>query len=132
MATTFYKESSSESSHLDGDFERVELGRNAQRHERQEEVEVHGEEGDAETSIDRRKQARSSAPALRLTRSRSLQRSYAGADGYTHFEHEDEEEERHGDRSPGEEHIADEKAFEVAWDGPQASMNPKGDAWKPL
>jgi len=89
MATTFYKDTSSESSPIDGDVEKGELG----RHARQEEVGAQGTEDDAETSIARRKEARARAPGLHQTRSHSLQRSYAGADGYTHFEHEEEEEE---------------------------------------
>lgn len=129
MATTFYKDSSSENSPVDGDIEKSAF--RAQNARQQEEIEAEGAHDDAETSIARRKgDGRSLAPALYPTRSRSSQRSYAGADGYTHFEHEEEEEEeqrRHDSPLGGP--AAEEKAFEVAWDGVQDPMNPKGDAW---
>ena len=52
------------------------------------------------------------------------QRSYAGADGYTHF-NEDEEAER---QPPAEEEAVPqetENKFEVTWDGDDDPMNPK-------
>jgi len=129
MATTFYKDSSSDSSPVDND---VGKGDFSARHGRQqEEVEAEGSHDDAETSIARRRtDGGKLAPALYPTRSQSSQRSYAGADGYTHFAHDEEEEEqRQGHESPHGGPEADEKAFEVAWDGVQDPMNPKGDAW---
>lgn len=105
----------------------------------------------AETSIAKRKARtaddntannKNNLTPIHLTRSRSSvrsQRSYAGADGYTHFEHDD----HHGEDSPtglenGEKSgsppavESDAKAFEVQWDGPDDPMNPKSDAWAPM
>lgn len=130
MATTFYKDSSSDNSPTEKDVEKGELNAESGRLQ-QEEVEAEEPHDDAETSIARRKRdVGNLAPPLRPIRSRSSQRSYAGTDGYTHFEHgeEEEQQQRRQDSSHGGPE-ADEKAFEVAWDGVQDPMNPKGDAW---
>jgi len=111
------------------------------------------EDPDAETSIAKKRKARPANDAIsnnltpiHPTRSRSSvrsQRSYAGADGYTHFEHEDDD---HNDRDtpaghntdektgtpPGSENDGAVKAFEVQWTGPDDPMNPKSDAWAPM
>lgn len=130
MATTFYKDSSSDSSPVGRD---VEKGKFAQTSHGREEAEGEHPYDDAETSIARRKgDGAHLAPALYPTRSRSSQRSYAGADGYTHFQHdeeEDEDERRRREEGLDGEGATDEKAFEVAWDGLEDPMNPKGDVW---
>jgi multidrug resistance protein len=96
---------------------------------------------DAETSIARRKPKDANfLTPIHTTRSRSSvrsQRSYAGADGYTHFEHDDqhdsslpqsEDNEKIGTPTTDENDL---KAFEVRWDGPEDPMNPKSAAWAP-
>lgn len=101
-----------------------------------------------ETSIARPKARDSNfLTPIHTTRSRSSvrsQRSYAGADGYTHFEHDDDQ--HHGPsplptknddssdekKSPqGLDEHDDGKAFEVRWEGPDDPMNPKSAAWAP-
>lgn len=52
--------------------------------------------------------------------SQRSQRSYAGADGYTHFE-EDEEKQTSGPNGDGEQH----DQYEVTWDGDDDPMNPR-------
>ena len=106
---------------------------------------LHDHDPNAETSIAKRKLRATNDTKLapiRLTRSRSSvrsQRSYAGADGYTHFEHDDHNDEgtpagHDSDEKPdtSQDIESDAKAFEVQWDGPDDPMNPKSDAWAPM
>lgn len=120
----------------------------ARNHERRESIESDGAHSheNAETSIARRKapnDVNNHLAPLHSTRSRSSvrsQRSYAGTDGYTHFEHDEGEVpplggEKEGDGekgSPNANDSSDEKAFEVSWDGPDDPMNPKSVTWAPL
>jgi multidrug resistance protein len=98
---------------------------------------------DVETSITRRPKPKdvetNYLTPIHTTRSRSSvrsQKSYAGADGYTHFEHDDHppptkavEDDENTSTPRSDEH--GEKAFEVRWDGPDDPMNPKSAAWAP-
>lgn len=98
---------------------------------------------DTETSIARKrpKDTNNFLTPIHTTRSRSSvrsQRSYAGADGYTHFEHDEqhdsslpqtENDEKNGGAPNTTNH--DDKAFEVRWEGPDDPMNPKSAAWAP-
>ena len=98
---------------------------------------------DAETSIARKKPKDANSNFLtpiHTTRSRSSvrsQRSYAGADGYTHFEHDEQHESSQPQNERDEKNGApttedhDAKAFEVHWEGPDDPMNPKSAAWAP-
>jgi multidrug resistance protein len=118
---------------------------------------LHDPDPNAETSIAKQKSRTTNdttnnnnlAP-IRPTRSRSSvrsSRSYAGADGYTHFEHDDQnnddetppasQEKSDANPSTSPDYSDDTaataaKAFEVAWTGPSDPMNPKSDAWAPL
>ena len=72
-------------------------------------------------------------PALQQIRSRSSarsQRSYAGADGYTHFHHDDDEEAQGEVQAQEQSSVVDpEKQFEVQWEGLDDPMNPKSTKW---
>ena len=108
---------------------------------------LHDHDTNAETSIAKEKSRTTNETANHLTpihpsRSRSSvrsQRSYAGADGYTHFEHDDHHDEysptaHENDEKRGSPTASDNntKAFEVQWSGPDDPMNPKSDAWAPM
>lgn len=124
----------------------AEAAANADR--RRESVEsdgphVHDDEDAAQTSIARKKTSNSNyLTPLHSTRSRSSvrsQKSYAGADGYTHFAHEDERPEppaadgaADSKNANGNDGDASEKDFEVRWTGPEDPQNPKSAGWAPL
>lgn len=123
------------------DLEKNEIG-NPARRESVESYNSHNHE-DTETSIARRKPQTQDPDYLtpvHSTRSRSSvrsQRSYAGADGYTHFEHDDQPDVQSPGIASGEKTGTasgddyDEKAFEVRWEGPDDPMNPKSDGFAP-
>jgi multidrug resistance protein len=121
---------------------------------------LHDQDPNAETSIAKRKlrtlndatsnnnnnNNNNNLASIHPTRSRSSvrsQRSYAGADGYTHFEHDDhndqdipagrlESDDKAGTTAVSDTTTNDAKAFEVQWSGPNDPMNPKSDAWAPM
>jgi hypothetical protein len=102
-------------------------------HRNEEEIEPRTSHDNAETSIAKRKETRNLA--LHATRSRSSvrsQRSYAGTDGYTHFAHDDDdtaEKGAQGDNTAAEEGTDPDKAFEVAYSGPNDPLSPRSAAW---
>lgn len=114
--------------------------KSAGRRESIESSNAHSNE-ETSTSIARKKKSKDAnyLTPIHTTRSRSSvrsQRSYAGADGYTHFEHDDDDQDNRS--QPGNQDderngtpTTDEKAFEVRWDGPDDPMNPKSAAWAP-
>jgi len=118
------------------------------RRESIESYNLHDNDPNAETSIAKTRNSKTTNDAnnnnltpLHSTRSRSSvrsQRSYAGADGYTHFEHNDDahpDEDTPSDDKTGTPPGSDNdgsKAFEVQWTGPDDPMNPKNDAWAPM
>jgi hypothetical protein len=124
---------SASTSPTDTDIEKADFVEPAlNQRSKEEEIELTAPHDDAETSIARPKEA-CRGLALHQTRSRSSirsQRSYAGADGYTHFEHDDDdaaEKHAYGTREGSEED--ESKAFEVQWKGAEDPSNPKSTAW---
>lgn len=132
---------------------------NSQDPNRRESIEsynnLHAYDPDAETSIAKRNlrttnntinvngNSNPNLTPIHPTRSRSSvrsQRSYAGADGYTHFEHDDNQNNDQpnptglkNDENPTTPPSPDDKAFEVQWtNGADDPTNPKSAAWAPL
>ncbi|KAK6439640.1 hypothetical protein LTR95_004153 [Oleoguttula sp. CCFEE 5521] len=113
--------SSESSSPVENDLEKS--GADHKFHDKEEEIEHATPNDDSHTSIAQRKAATLS-PRLHTVRSHSSQRSYAGADGYTHFNHDEDEKSSH-DPSNGDSPASDE----VKWSGPDDPMSPKSLAW---
>jgi len=118
-----------DTSPTDSELEKAEFGHaDGLRHKEEAEAEEEVEDGEGRhprSSLEVTATGRSSLrPPARSARSRSSQRSHT--DGYAHFAHDDDDEERQNKTRDASNGAADpEKAFEVTFDGDTDPLSPR-------